>query len=282
MHVSGLHIYPVKGARGISLAQSEIEAMGLQHDRRWMIADAAGECLTQRDTPALAQLDVAVDAAGGLTLSVAGQFREHVAIPAPVGELRNVTVWKSHLTARPADEVASKTLSAWLEKPVTLVHFSVQSSRLSSPAWAGDHAPVAFADGYPVLVTLTQSLDDLNRRMAVPVPMARFRANIIVDGADAWADDSWQLIKIGSVTLALVKPCDRCLVTLTDQTTGARRGPEPLATLAKFRRSAVDGINGVLFGANAVPQVPGQIRIGDSVSILKTRTPWAIAPQKQD
>jgi uncharacterized protein len=275
MHVSALHIYPVKGGRVIDLASAEVMSMGLAHDRQWMIVDSVGQFLTQRDTPELAQLETAVDAAWGLTLSVAGHFSAHVDIPL-AGPQKTVTVWKSTLDAVPAGAAISRLLSDWLGKTVELVRFPAHPERFSNSVWAGENAPVGFADAYPILVALDASLADLNDRMAAPVPMSRFRPNIVIAGAAAWADDSWHRVRIGQVELELVKPCDRCLVTTTDQTSGRRLGPEPLTTLAKFRRSATDGIGGVLFGTNAVPHQLGLISVGDAVEVLETRPSWKL------
>ncbi len=274
MHVAALHIYPVKGARGISLATVALLPMGLAHDRQWMIVDQTGTFLTQRDTPQLAQLDVAVADTGALTVSVAHEFTVDVAVP--VDGSIPVTVWKNTLIAIPADRTVSQHLSRWLGKPVTLVCFPGAGARLSNPVWAGADVPVGFADAYPVLVACSASLEDLNARMKTPVPMTRFRANIVIEGASPWADDGWQRIKIGAAELDLVKPCDRCIVTTTDQQTGARLGPEPLATLATFRRSAVAGVGGVLFGTNAVPRSMAQVSVGDTVTVLQTRSPWSL------
>lgn len=280
MQVSGLTIYPVKGGRGIDLLVSSVGAMGLAHDRQWMIVDAAGQFLTQRDTPQLAQLETALGTDGDLTLSVAGHFTTHVPIPAATGTHIPVTVWKSSLTALQASAEISENLSAWLGKTVQLVRFPPHPARHADPVWAGDNVPVGFADGYPVLIALTESLQALNERLSAPLPMSRFRTNIVITGASAWADDSWRRIRIGDVTLELVKPCTRCTVTTTDQETGAQTGKEPLATLAKIRRSAVDAVPGVFFGTNAVPRNPGEIAVGDTVQILETHTPWKIAAEK--
>jgi uncharacterized protein len=277
MRVSALHIYPVKAGRVIDLGVSPVGPMGLAYDRQWMIVDETGLALTQRCTPLLAQLIPAMDNAGALILSVAGQFSVHVPILTETAASLSVTVWKSTFEALPAAQNISMLLSQWLGKKVRLVQFPNYPARLSSPAWAGDNAPVGFADAYPILIALTASLDDLNRHLETPVAMNRFRANIVIEGGQAWEDDGWRRIKIGAVELELVKPCVRCVVTTLDPQTGARLGPEPLTTLAKIRRSKVSDINGVLFGTNAVPRSLGEIAIGDAVEVLETQTPWAIA-----
>lgn len=281
MHVTGLNIYPVKSGRAIVANTATVMPMGLRHDRQWMIIDENGTFLTQRDTPHLAQLITEVDDTGGLTLTVAGEFQHTVPLPDVSAQTVTVRVWKSTLAARRTSDSVSQKLSAWLGKSVQLVRFPESGARTSNPVWAGPDVPVGFADAYPVLIALTESLDELNARLVTALPMERFRPNIIISGAPAWADDVWRHIRIGAVELELVKPSDRCLVTTTDQTTGVRTGPEPLALLAKIRRSAVAGVNGVLFGTNAVPRICGDIRVGDSVEVLESRVPWKIMPEKQ-
>jgi hypothetical protein len=282
VHVSALHVYPVKAARAVDLACADLLPMGLAHDRQWMIVDESGQFLTQRDTPLLAQLETVVDATGGLKLSVAGYFSTYVDAPAVdasvTGRRKTVTVWKSTLEAVPVAGSISGLLTDWLGKKIELVRFPPQPARYCNAEWVGEKAPVGFADGYPVLIALDESLHDLNSRMDSPVPMARFRPNIVISGAPAWADDGWHKLRIGSVELDLVKPCDRCIVTTTDQTSGTRRGPEPLRTLAKFRRTTSEGMSGVCFGTNAVPRRCGSISVGDAVEVLETRPPWTFHP----
>ena len=126
-----------------------------------------------------------------------------------------------------------------------------------------DEGAVAFADAYPLLLTSRASLDDLNRRLRTPVPMDRFRPNVVIDGPPAWNEDTWASLRIGDVLLEVAKPCARCVVVNTDQTTGAR-DPEPLKELAKFRLAPGQG---AMFGVNANHDGPGTLRVGDPVTI---------------
>jgi uncharacterized protein YcbX len=136
-------------------------------------------------------------------------------------------------------------------------------------------APVSFADAFPVLVTNTGSLTALNQDIeghgGAAVPMARFRPNVVIECDEPWAEDEWMQLRVGEVVFDLVKPSDRCIVTTTDQRTGARMGKEPLASLARIHRSTDPRINGVIFGENAVPRELGVISVGDDVEILETR-----------
>ncbi len=275
--VQRLEVYPIKGARGNALSRASVEARGPAGDRRWMVVDEDGRFLTQRELPALARLAVQ-ETAGGLSLEHDGS-RHHVKVP-DGGARRVVQVWKSAVDAALADGEASRYLSDSLGVTVHLVYMDGAATRTVSAEWAGDDAPVSFADGFPILIATRASLDDLNARIAAAggaaLPMERFRPNVVIEGTAPWEDDAWARIRIGSVVLDINKPCVRCVVTTTDQATGERPSDEPLRTLATFRRSKDKRTPGVLFGWNAVPRTMGEVAVGDEVEILKTRDPWPV------
>jgi uncharacterized protein YcbX len=182
------------------------------------------------------------------------------------GPIRRVSVWSSHsIKAIDQGDEASEWLSTYLKVPARLVYMPESSIRRVNPEYAvrpGDH--VSFADGYPILIASQESLDDLNTRLDAPLPMNRFRPNLVVEGCKPFEEDTWKRIRIGEVELALVKPCSRCEVTTIDQVTAAR-GKEPLKTMATFRR--IKG-NKVMFGMNVIPVNEGRLRVGDRVEIL--------------
>ncbi|HMK72199.1 MAG TPA: MOSC domain-containing protein, partial [Myxococcaceae bacterium] len=151
----------------------------------------------------------------------------------------------------------------YLGQPVRLVHIGTSFQRPLNPDYVPEGGDVGFADGYPLLVLSDASVAELNRRLAEPLPMNRFRPNLVVTGCPAFAEDAWKRIRVGEVVLHIVKPCERCAITTVDQATG-EQGKEPLATLATFRRYG----GGVAFGQNAVHQGPGRIRVGDAVELL--------------
>jgi uncharacterized protein YcbX len=136
--------------------------------------------------------------------------------------------------------------------------------RAVDPKYGLEGDVVSFADGYPLLIAAASSLDDLNGRLAEPVPMNRFRPNVVVSGTAPWAEDGWRRLAIGNVVLRIPKPCARCTVTTIDQRT-AERGVEPLRTLATFRSRG----NDVLFGQNCIPESPGSVSVGDAVTVLE-------------
>ncbi len=279
MRVCSLHIYPVKGARGIACAQSMAHARGFRGDRRWLVTGADDKFLTQRDCPALAQL-VAKPDEEGLVLSFVGRGAFNVATPVG-GERRSVTIWDDRVEALHAGADAEAWLSDVLGRSARFYFMDAAAARDTSGRW-GAPAPVSFADGYPFLIATTQSLEALNQEIArnagAPVGMERFRPNIVIDADRLWAEDYWKAIRIGDVVIDLVKPCVRCVVTTKDQATGASMGKEPLKSLGKIRRSAHPGLPGGLFGWNAVPRNHGEIKIGDAVEVVEPRPEgWPLA-----
>ncbi|MFY1695477.1 MULTISPECIES: MOSC domain-containing protein [unclassified Solwaraspora] len=277
MRVAALHTYPVKGCRRLDHDAARVEPWGLAGDRRWMIVDPDGVGLTQREVPALVTVHPGPAADGsdlasavGLTLRGAG--RPTLDVPAPVdGEPVPVRVFRSKVAvpARLAAPTAHDWLSDLLERPARLVWLADPTVRAVDPDFSRPGDTVSFADGYPVLLTSTASLDAVNDWLvgsgdpAAPLPMHRFRPNVVLTGAPAWAEDGWlgQRIRIGAVTFRVAKTCARCVVTTTDQDTG-ERGPQPLRILGQHRR----GPKGVLFGMNLIPDGTGRIAVGDPVA----------------
>ena len=264
--VRALHIYPVKGLKGIDLQEARCTDRGLEHDRRWMVVDASGRFLSQREVPKMATVWTELTGEA-LLLSAPDMPELPVPLAAPSGSTRPVQVWNSTVDALPSGNPdADAWFTEYLGRPCALVHMPPASERLSNEAYAGPGKRVSFADGYAYLVIGEASLADLNRRLAArghpALPMNRFRPSIVVAGAAPYAEDGWGDVRIGEATLRGVKPCGRCEVTTTDQSTGERRGPEPLATLAQYRESAEFG---VMFGMNCVTVREGNIRIGDAV-----------------
>ena len=257
-HIAALQVYPVKSCAGIALDTARLHPTGLAHDREWMVVDPVGHFLTQRDAPRMALLGTALDAST-LTLR-AGD----AALQLPLdhdGPLREVVVWRSRVPAFDAGEPAAQLLSDFLGRPARLVRFDRRHARLSNQDWTGaQQAPNFFSDGYPVLVVSQASLADLNRRLAVPLPMDRFRPNVVLGGVGPWAEDALGDVAFGEARLRIVKPCTRCVITTTDQARGERDGEEPMRTLKTFRYDAA--LRGVAFGQNAIVLQEGVLRVG--------------------
>jgi len=280
LKVESLFIYPIKGVRGLGVERAALEARGFENDRRWLATDEEGKFFTQRDCDALARIK-ARPVSGGLHLSTDDDPEGVTAVIGSEGERRAVTVWIDNVDAIAADAEAAGWLSRALGRKARLFFMDDVSARSAPAQWAADQ-PVSFADGLPLLIATTASLEALNREIAgageTPVEMARFRPNIVVSGADAWEEDRWRALRIGETLVELVKPCERCVVTTKNPKTGVSLGKEPLASLARIRRSADRRVNGVLFGWNAVGRKLGQISLGDEIEIVEARPEgWPIA-----
>ncbi|MGC4805185.1 MOSC domain-containing protein [Micromonospora sp. DT233] len=268
MRLAALHTYPVKGCHRIDHDGARVEPWGLAGDRRWMVVDADGVGVTQRETTALVRLRAA-PRDGGLLLRAAGRPDLDVAEPADVEPLP-VRVFRSRLAvpALPAGPAADDWLTALLGRPARLVHLARPARHLAPGDRAHDTGDqVSFADEYPLLLTTTASLAALNGWLAeageAPVPMSRFRPNLVVDGTPAWAEEGWagRAVRIGAVRFRAAGPCGRCVVTTTDQETGVR-GSEPLRALG--RHHTVD--RKLPFGLHLVPDGPGELRVGDPLT----------------
>ncbi len=262
LRLTGLHSYPVKSARGTTHTEAAAHSRGLRFDRLWMVVSQDGDFLTQRNVPALATLGVEAHDDGSILLDADG--REPVAVaPPPTDAARMPTgIWNDVVDAQLAAAEANAWLSDWLQRPVWLARIPDDAPR---PAALAPDVDVSFADGYPFLLCTEDSLAELNGRLDAPVPMDRFRPNLVVAGAEPWAEAGWRRLRIGELEFENVKPCARCVVTTTDQATGERMGPEPLRTLADYRRND-DGT--VDFGMNLVTRQAGVLRVGDPVEIL--------------
>jgi len=262
--LGALNVYPVKGLKGIALESARCTARGLEHDRRWMVVDANGDFLSQREHPRMATVWTDI-ADGMLSLSSPDHDEIGIALAPPERAPMRVRVWNSVCDAIPVSPEADRWLSACLGVACRLVYMPETTRRVSNPH--ANEALVGFADGYAYLVTSEASLADLNARLGArghpPLPMNRFRPNLVISGAAPYAEDTWGEIRIGAAALRAAKPCGRCQVTTTDQATGEMRGPEPLATLATYRESAEFG---VMFGMNYVTAREGELRVGDAVA----------------
>jgi hypothetical protein len=262
--VRALFVYPVKSCRGVALGRAVVELRGLRHDRRWMIVDGDGTFVTQRTEPRLATIAVSVDEERGTLVLAAPRMPALALTLAPRGGPDvKVRVWRDEIEALHAGAPAAHWVTAFLGAPASIVFMPDATRRPVRPDLArpGDH--VSFADAFPVLLAATDSLDDLNARLDRPLPMDRFRPNVVIGGCVPWAEDDWRRARVGPVGLRLPKACDRCVITTTDQLTG-ERGVEPLRMLATFRKRAD---RKVYFGVNAVPDEGGVIAVGDRVTV---------------
>lgn len=247
--LEGLFVYPFKSARGIAEDEVRVGPTGFEWDRHWMAVDSTGKFLSQRTHPRLA-LVVPEIAHDSLALNAPGQPALTLPLqPAGPGRVA-VRVWDDECAAIDQGDAAARWLSGFLGQDVRVVRVIPQPGRLANPKYAGaEPKPVTFVDGYQILVCNRASLEDLNTRMPQPVPMERFRPNIVLGGLPPFAEDRIDRIRLGAITLRLVKPCTRCVIAATDQQTGElSTNPLPVLRTFRFDRSLL----GVTFGENAV------------------------------
>lgn len=273
MSVTSVFRYPVKSCRGERLDTAVVEPWGLAGDRRWMLVDDAGARVTAREHPRLVLVTPAIDNSNNV-IRLASPGLPDLTVPFPRGaaaELVPVTVGGSSLLAAQAGDEAAAWFTKITGQPVRLVYLDDPARRATDPEYSQPGDRVSFADGYPLLLVSRRSLERLNDWILEgrhagegPLPVTRFRPNVVIDGAPAFAEDGWKRVRIGDVPFRVAKGCDRCVFTTIDPAT-AVKGREPLVTLARYRRW--DGK--VWFGVNLIPDLPqGVIRPGDPVEIL--------------
>lgn len=265
-----IKIYPIKSTRGISLTHSSVAFAGLIGDRRYMLINNKGQFVTARKDYLLSIIQVEHHGNDKLTLS----YQDQQILIDPdtfTGKYEATVIWKTDVQGQVCGEQYDEWFSRILGKDVRLVYFGDKSSRFTSRR---PEQPVAFADGYPFLIASRASLQALAERCPEEVQMERFRPNIVIDGCDAFAEDTWAKFKIGDVVFETIKPCIRCIFTTLDPET-AEKSPqgEPFKTLCQFRQLVIDGKpSGPTFGMNLVALNEGEIKQGDTVEVLEYRT----------
>lgn len=266
--LSAMYVYPIKGCAGVSVAEWEVDKFGLRNDRRWMIITAEGRFLTQREIPAMALIKPRL---APIHLRVNAPDMPELVLPLePQGGRLVVTrVWEDTVEAIAPDHRADEWISRVMGLECQLVYMPQDYVRPVDTTYAPDGGQASFADGFPFLLTGEASLEDLNRRMPRPLPMNRFRPNLVVKGSGPWAEDEWASFTLGGIPMQGVKLCARCPVTTTEQTTGMRDGPEPLKTLATFRKHQ----RGVMFGQNVVHYGTGRLKLGDKLVVERRAEP---------
>jgi uncharacterized protein len=265
-YLSGLYVYPIKSCGGIPLEASEVDERGLRHDRRWMLVDETGRFMSQRRFSRMALIGVRLER-DSLVVDAPGMPCLEMPLE-PQGErLVLAGVWNDLVEVSPVSDDAHRWFSEFLNVRCRLVYLPEGSLRPVDPTSGGPRDQVGLADGFPFLLVSEASLAHLNARLEQPVPMNRFRPNLVVRGCEPFAEDDWKLVRIGPITFRVVKPCARCAITTVDQKT-AKAGKEPLRTLARFRK--ID--NKVLFGQNLIhDKKRGTLRTDDPVEVIQAR-----------
>lgn len=265
LSVKGIYCYPIKGCSGISLEQAELQMEGLKLDRRWMLVDETGKFISQRSHSQLALMKTEITSKGfniiyeNSEMQVSGEMS--------TGESVSVTVWDDTVEATLENTQINEWFSDHLNQNIRLVQMTKNTKRPISLNHAKNGETVSFADGYPYLVIGENSLKDLNKRLDEPVPMNRFRPNIVFSGGEAYEEDAWDEITIGETKFRGVKRCARCQVITIDQESTVM-SKEPLKTLSTYRREG----NKVFFGQNLMLLDGGEISLGDFISVNKRKT----------
>lgn len=265
-HVSAIYLYPIKSTYRVPVDEAWVEPWGLAGDRRWVVVDAEGVFVTQRRQQRLATVRAAREPDGGLVLRAPGMTPLHVPLP-PAAEHFRVRIWEDVLAALPAGGQADAWLRELFGTDLRLAYLDDPTRRKVDEWYGRPQDRVTFADRFPLLVTTEASLEALNASMDEPLPMSRFRPNVVIGGTRAWEEDEWAHVRLGQLDFRAAKRCARCVVTTTDQETGGRGTGsddrlEPLRALARTHR--LDGKP--IFGDNLIPDGRGTITVGDAVA----------------
>lgn len=263
--LSQLAIYPIKSVKGISLKSSQVTKSGLLGDRRYMVVTPDGDFITGREHPTLTLIEATQLEGNSWRLSHPNMNTELTLNQVDFSnDYKDIVIWEEHLQGQVAKPEVNSWFSSILDKTVELVFFGDKSKRFTSRK---PDTPVAFADGYPFLLTTQASLDELNESCPEDIKMAQFRPNLVIEGNKAFEEDNWKRIKIGEVEFENVKPCERCIfITLNPETAERLKKGEPLKALGKFRTQKGQGIH---FGINLVALNSGVINLNDKVEILE-------------
>jgi uncharacterized protein YcbX len=268
--LTGLYLYPVKSLGGYAVPEAEVTTRGLRHDRRWLLVDERNRFMTQRQQPELALLTVA-PAYNGFLISHR-QRPDLLPLFIPFESTPDhtlfVTVWDDILWAWRGAPDADEWFAEALGRPCRLVYMSDMVRRDVEPELNPEGQLVSFADGYPFLLAGEAALADLNTRLAQPVPMNRFRPNLVFGGGPAYDDDTWEQFQVGEVPFRAVRGCGRCVLTTIDQQTAIKSPTsDPLRTLATYRMAE----NSTLFGQNVTGPTHGVLRVGDALTVLSRK-----------
>lgn len=265
--VSELYVYPIKSLGGIALNSATLTDRGFEHDRRWMLVDDNNRFLTQREVNTMALLKVLMTEDGLLIQNSQAPGAELLIPFQPVtSDTMIVTVWSNQCRAQRVSDVADAWFSKQLGISCKLVYMPDSTHRFVDSRYAHHKEVTSFSDGYPLLLIGQASLDDLNSRLPAPLPMNRFRPNIVFNGGTPFLEDVMKHFEINGISFFSVKPCARCVITTIDQQT-AKKAKEPLTTLSSYRMKN----NKIYFGQNLLYESTGVITLGDAITIYEQK-----------
>jgi uncharacterized protein YcbX len=265
IELTGVYIYPVKSLRGVRLDEAPLENGRLVGDRNWLLVDSAGRFMHMRDYPQMARVEATITERG---IAVRTDAMPRLEIDRPrfsdraPDDVTHIRLWRRSAPVVPVDSAADAWFTRALGVGCRLMAFVPDAAALNVPPY---ELHSSLQDATPFHLTAEESLADLNARMAAPIPMNRFRPNLVVRGAAPYAEDGWRTISVGDALLRWIKPCTRCVATTTDHETGVRASREPLFTLARYRRMGA----AVVFGHYLVADTWGErLRVGDPVTVV--------------
>lgn len=274
--LSRIYTHPIKSMRGIRLSHAFADISGLTFDRNFMVTTLEGKFITARKypqmllfTPAMLSNGLHLRAPNGESATVLYQDFNDNQSP--------TEVWGNHFHALIAPDTINSWLSSFFDEPVQLRWLSPQLSRRVK-----NHAdiPLSFADGYPFLLINESSVQELQRRCPASIKLEQFRGNLIITGAKPFEEDTWKKIQIDDVVFTLDKPCSRCILTTVSPEKGIKHpDSEPLATLQTFRTAENGDVD---FGQNVIIHNTGVIRVGDTLTVLETKTAKQYLPKERE
>ncbi len=271
LFLSRIRLYPIKGCAGTDVQEAHMDERGLRYDRRWLLVNELGLGLQQFDFPRLACITVSLDD-DGLCIQAPGMSVLRIPVSPQHAQSCVVRWYQGNCEALPASDEADAWFQDFLHVWCRLVFMPESTPRFVEAQYARNHDLAAFTS-FPYHLLGAGSLEDLNQRLATPVPLERFRPNLVIAGAPAFAEDSWRTFQINQQTFHVVKPCKRCAITTVDASRGVRTNKEPMATLARYRTFQRE----VLFGQYLLAEGAGMLRVGDGVQISAYQAPPSLA-----
>ena len=265
--VSQLFIYPIKSLGGFTVSAAQLTDRGLQYDRRWMLVDKHNNFLTQREHPKMCLLQTAIEKDELIIFEKnSTDDKLRVQLNPTIEAIVKVKVWDDECKAQYVNELADEWFTKKLLMDCRLVYMPESEKRKVEEQYAHNSEITAFSDGYPLMMIGQASLDELNSRLPQPLPMDRFRPNIVFTGGSPFDEDTMEHLIINDISLYGVKLSARCVLTTIDQT-NALKGKEPLKTLAAYRQKN----NKIYFGQNLLFTQTGKISVGDTIKVVKNK-----------
>lgn len=263
MKIESLYIYPIKSCGGIRLEGVRLTPRGFQHDREFVVIDQKGMFVSQRSVPRMCLIKTCLRD-NTLVVNAPGMPEAIIVLDVEEGVRREVTVWGDRCYGLDQGDDLADWFGTFLGQTGRLVRYTARHPRRRKSSYLRRSVSIRFTDAYPLLIISQESLSDLNRRLSEPLPMNRFRPNIVVSGGEPYAEDRWYEIAVNGIRLQGATQCVRCAVTTVDQAT-SERTKEPLQTLSQYRKPG----KGVLFGRNFIALDSGFVQSGSPVQVTE-------------